>query len=154
MYYKLCNAKQQCKALNKYTMSIINKLNKSAKTKIADLTASQFFTDTNTNGYVSKEDFLFHMDNLQTREALELEQFFTYLQGEKRLDALPVPRKDRAGNEYIWCNFQLRNGSPGVKILLFDRILDFIKDYQDGAFSVAFSLVGLYEEAEKTSNVA
>jgi hypothetical protein len=130
-------------------MSIIDKLKKSNNSKIADLTASQFFTDTNTNGYVNKEEFLFHLENIQPREAQELEQFFDYLKEGKRLDTLPVPRKDRGDNEYVWCNFPLRKGSPGVKVILFGRILDFIKDYQDGAFNVAFSLVGLYEEAEK-----
>ncbi len=135
-------------------MGIIEKLDKSAKSKIADLTTGQFFTDTNVNGYISKEEFLFHLSNLDTREAEELEQFFNYVREGKRLDTLPVPRKDRGGNAYVWANFQLRKGSPGVKVLIFGEILNFIKDYQDGLFTVGFTLVDLFEEAERTSDAA
>ena len=132
-------------------MSILDKLRKSSQGGDYDLKVSQFFTDTNVNGYATKEEFLFYISNLEERAALELELFFEYLKEGKRLDSLPLSRKDRADNDYVWCNFQLRKGGPGVKVLLFGQILKFIKDYQDGAFNVSFTLVELYEEAEGKS---
>lgn len=132
-------------------MSILDKIRKSSQGGDYDLKASQFFTDTNTNGYVSKEEFLFYLSNLENRVALELELFFQYLKDGKRLDSLPLPRKDRADQEYVWCNFQLRKGTPGLKVLLFGDILKFIQDYQNGTINVPFTLIDLYEEAERKS---
>lgn len=135
-------------------MSLLDKIKNSKREVETNLKASQFFTDTNVNGYTSKENFLFHVSNLDARDVEELEQCFEYLKQGKRLNSLPVPRKDRADNKYIWCEFPLRRGNPGVKVILFDRLLDFIKDYQEGAFNVPFSLEELYMEAQLQNDAA
>jgi hypothetical protein len=134
-------------------MSILDKLRKSTQSGY-DLKVSDFFTDTNVNGYGSKEETSFYFSNLDDRAALELECMFEYLKAGKRLDGLLIPRKDRAGNEYVWCNFLLPKGSSGLKVLLFGEILKFIQDYQNGVFNVPFTLVELYEEAERKSEAA
>jgi len=135
-------------------MSILDKLKKTATSKVAELSTSQFYTDSNVNGFASKKETSEYLSNLDTRELEELEQLFAYLKDGKRIDFVPIARNDRNGNPYVWINIQLRKGNLGLKVLLFADLLRFLKEYQDGAFAIGFTLEDLYEEAERDTNAA
>jgi len=135
-------------------MSILEKLKKTATSKVAELSTSQFYTDCSVNGFASKKETSEYLSNLDTRELEELEQLFAYLKDGKRIDFVPIARNDRNGNPYVWINIQLRKGNLGLKVLLFADLLRFLKEYQDGAFAIGFTLEDLYEEAERDTNAA
>ena len=133
-------------------MSLFSKIHggEKAMTPLNVLTAERFFTENNPNGYCSKPQFLKYLESLNQKAMDEMELFLDYLSQRKALNSLPILKKDRSGEPYIWCGFKMPNSDQGFKVMTsLEGIAKFIRDYQAGAFHPMFSLDALWNEAKK-----
>lgn len=129
-------------------MSLYNKIHGGSNNSQGLLTARMFFLEHNPNGYMSTVGFPTYIKSLNESNLGSLELCIEYTKNCIRLNSLPILKMDKAGAPYIWANFQMINSTQGFKILIVERLADFIKDYQQGKITIDFTLEELLQVAE------
>jgi hypothetical protein len=107
------------------------------------LTAKDFFTDENSEGYFSKKEFQHYGSTLIRNERNDLAGFIEELKRGTKVNMNLIVRKDRSNRPYCFPQFFFARGVKGYKIIVNDEILRFINDYAEGKITVNFSLLEL-----------
>jgi hypothetical protein len=111
------------------------------------VTASSFFFDNGSGGYMSKTGFLSHVYSMDTNELIDFEALFDVMNRKIMFDAPAFSRPDFAKRPYLWCSIELKGGTIGFKILTAERLEHLIMLYQVGLIACPLSLTTLYHEA-------
>ena len=110
--------------------------------------ANLFFTENNVNGYMSKDDFKDYLSGLVVRDFVKFERLFELTNKKFPINNVPVIITDKDDFEnVVWLKFKLPNSEQRLRIVCDEKILRFIKDYQEGKFRNGFSLEELIIEA-------
>jgi hypothetical protein len=113
------------------------------------LTATAFLGKDGKSAYIEPKTLLHFIDTARTEDIEEMESFFNLVKEDLKMAINRRINVDRGGNRYKYENFIRPKGPEGVKVQIIGEIERFIKEYQQGKFSINFTLEQLVEEAEK-----
>jgi len=111
------------------------------------LTAKLFLGKEGDNPYAAPTGFLKFACSLRETEVEQTEQCLQCMKDGLRTIGSIVTRVDKGGRRYTFLNFLKLNATVGFKYILEGGMDQFLKDYMDGKFQVAFTLEELVEEA-------
>jgi len=120
-----------------------------ATSKKVVINASNFFTDKNPGGPITKPQWLKMVKGMAKHELLSHKALLDKLTNGEKADANPFESVDKEGRPYLWATFRYRNGNQNFKVFTAGEMCKFMTMYQMGMFSVDLSLESLYEEALK-----
>ena len=113
------------------------------------LTASAFLGKDGKEAYITSSVLLQFIDTARNEDIEEMDSFFSLIKENLKMAINRRELTDRGGNKYKYENFLRPKGPEGVKVVLIGDMQRFITEYQQGAFTIDFTLEELVEEAEK-----
>ncbi|GGI29052.1 hypothetical protein [Pedobacter mendelii] len=107
-----------------------------------------FFTEHNQDGYKSKPEFLDWISICTESQFNNVNDMFTFMRKKFKVTNRLTPKTDpKSGEDIIWVNFNLPNGTRNLPIPYDEGILRFLSDYQQAGLRFDADLDLLLAEA-------
>ena len=113
------------------------------------ITATNFFTNGNIGGPITKEQWLKVIRGMSKWELQSHKVLLERLTKGEKVDANPFEGIDKEGRSYLWATFRYQKGNQNFKVLTYGNMCKFLTMYQMGLLTVDLSLAALYAEARK-----
>jgi hypothetical protein len=111
-----------------------------------------FICNNPKKGFLHKDGFITFLRGLRTEDYDHLDVFFKCLfEGLRNNNSLRI-RKDRGDQQYYWLVFPRPNGDEGVKLVIYEGLVNLLLAYREGKVTIDFLLDDLISEALQSSD--
>lgn len=109
-----------------------------------NMSASDFLMEVNPHGYCSRNGLIDYFKDTGEQNLNKFEIALEYIKKGYDINSLPIVQTDDNRQEYMWLRFELPKSEQLIRLIVIERMANFIKDYQQGKIKPDFTLEELY----------